>query len=182
MDIHVARSIRFAAALLLAASIFTAAGCSDDSPTGPSKDTEPVIKTPWKMRINYILMRWNALQKPNGDDWDLDPFNATNRLPDVFFKLGNYTTNVLKNFDWLEDPGVEKLSFSAPNYGQMNYDGTYTLQLLDQDGVLQGADDLIGQVKFRPDEFYRNDNAEEFNIEFLVPDKFDAYAIGEWIY
>lgn len=184
----ITRSIRLAAVAFTAASIFMFAGCSNDSPVMPGAgngDTNPPpveIKTPRKMRINYIYLQGVALVKSNGDSWDLDPFSAANRRPDVYFKLGDYTTGVIENYDAVANPGMEKLSFSAPNYGQMNYDGSYTLKLLDQDGALQGADDLIGQMTFRPDEYYDNDNAREFSMRVYQDSKFNGYAYGVWIY
>lgn len=177
-------SIRFAAAVLLAVSIFLIAGCSDDSTVAPdpnNENTDPPpgeVKTPVKMRINYVMIETVAPKKDNGDDWDLDPFSAAPRRPDIFFKLGNYTTNVITNYDY----GREDLKFSAPNYGQMNYDGVYSLQLFDEDGVLQGANDLIGEFIFRPDAYYRGDNAERFTIRVLHDGKFSGWAYGVWIY
>jgi hypothetical protein len=188
MDRDIARSIRRAGALLLTASIFLIAGCSDDStvaPSGNNQEIEPPpveIKTPKKMRITRMLMMWGPLNKSNGDTWDLDLINADNRRPDIYFKLGNYTTGVITNYDAASKVGPQTLYFSAPNYGQMNYDGSYTLQLYDKDTALQGADDLMGSFTFRPDTYYQDDNAEGFTIPVESSGIFKAYAVGIWIY
>ena len=187
MNKDIARSIRRAGALLLTVSIFLIAGCSDDSTVAPSanQETEPPpveIKTPKKMRITHMFIMWGPLTKSNGDTWDLDLINADNRRPDIYFKLGNYTTGVINNYDAASKVGPQRLDFSGPYYGQMNYDGSYTLQLYDKDTAIQGADDLMGSFSFRPDTYYQNDNAEGFNIPMESDGKFKAYAIGVWIY
>jgi hypothetical protein len=188
MNKDIARSIRRAGALLLTVSIFLIAGCSDDSTVAPSADNQEIepppveIKTPKKMRITHIFIVWGPLTKSNGDTWDFDLINADNRRPDIYFKLGDYTTGVINNYDASSQVGPQQLDFSYPNFGQMNYDGSYTLQLYDKDTAIQGADDLMGSFSFRPDTYYQNDNAEGFNIPMESDGKFKAYAIGIWIY
>ena len=135
---------RYLTALLTACTCFFFLGCGSDSPTalqeGPATPA-PQIKTPTKMKITYFVLQEFPNLKSNGDTWDAG-ITAAPRRPDVYAKLGNYETDTGSN---LSSPTSMKLDWEV-GFARMNYAGTYKLQLYDEDGVIQGADDFMAEM------------------------------------
>lgn len=152
------------------------AGCGDDpvAPQAPAKEQPPPppeIKTPTKLRVDWIYTDTWPKNKPDGAAWDTFGGN-----PDIYYQVGNHETDISSNHQWQ----VVVYAYFPTGQCRMNFNDTFTLNMWDADSP--SADDKMASVTFSPKTFYENDNAEQL-VRTVTGTRGTTFQLhGTWIY